>query len=158
MCFKVWCRRIDLVFGTILRSSSSYCDLKYLGNVLRITGIKENENMDIKIWEDIIISSLCSYHQHHRKRSYSSYSFIITRPKPAYGRQGLDWIASFMMFSIWKKQPGTMKNHENRPGTMKSDLEPWKLTWNHENWPGTMKTHLEPWKPNLEPWETMLEQ
>ena len=55
----------------------SYCDIKYLDNVLRITGIKENENMDIKIWEDIIISSLCSYHQHHRKRSYSSYSFKI---------------------------------------------------------------------------------
>ena len=59
---------------------------------------------------------------------FRAQAFDITRPKPAYGRQGLDWIAgpeySFMVFSMWKNQPGTMKNHENRPGTMKTDQEP----------------------------------
>ena len=39
---------------------------------------------------------------------------------------------------------GTMKNHENPPGTMKTQ-------------PGTMKDHPEPWKTNLEPWKTNLD-
>ena len=37
-----------------------------------------------------------------------------------------------------KNQPETMKNHENRPGTMKNQPETMK---NHENQPGTMKNH-----------------
>ena len=40
-----------------------------------------------------------------------------------------------------KHQTGTMKNHENRPGTMKDQTGTMK---NHENQPGTMKTDLEP--------------
>ena len=35
-----------------------------------------------------------------------------------------------------KSQPGTMKNHENRPGTMKNQPGTMK---NHENRPGTIK-------------------
>ena len=35
-----------------------------------------------------------------------------------------------------KNQPGTMKNHENRPGTMKNQPGTMK---NHENQPGTSK-------------------
>ena len=31
-----------------------------------------------------------------------------------------------------------MKNYENQPGTMKTDLEPWKTM---KNQPGTMKNH-----------------
>ena len=42
-----------------------------------------------------------------------------------------------------KKQPRTMKNHENRPGTIKTDQEPWKT--NLKPWK-IMKTHPEPWK------------
>ena len=64
-----------------------------------------------------------------------------------------------------KNQPGTMKDHENRPetinnqpGTMKNQTETMK---NHENRSGIMKnqprtiknikTHLEPWNTDLEP-------
>ena len=74
---------------------------------------------------------------------------IITRPKPAYGRQGLDWIVgpgcSFVVFSTKKKhvnQPKTMINHET---TLK---KPWKPTKNHDKpW-----NHLEkPWKTNQKP-------
>ena len=60
--------------------------------------------------------------------------FVVTRPKPAYCRQGLDWIVrpeySFRVFKIKKhKIPrGTMKNHENPPGSMKT----------MKNQPGTM--------------------
>ena len=35
-----------------------------------------------------------------------------------------------------KNQPGTMKNHENRPGTIKNQPGTMK---NHENLPGTIK-------------------
>ena len=35
-----------------------------------------------------------------------------------------------------KNQPGTIKNHDNRPGTMKNQPG---TTKNHENRPGTMK-------------------
>ena len=43
-----------------------------------------------------------------------------------------------------KSQPGTMKNHENRPGTMKNQPGTMK---NNENPPGTMKNQE---KTNLE--------
>ena len=57
---------------------------------------------------------------------------MVTRPKPAYSRQGLA--------GSWGQdtdQGGTflgILNHENQPGTLK-----------------TIKTDLEPWKTNLEP-------
>ena len=96
-----------------------------------------------------------------------------------------------------KNKPGTIKNHENPPRTIKKTHEkptwsygkPWKQTRNHEKRPGTMKTlnnqpgtmknqpgtmnnlpgtmknqprtmknmknHEKPWKTNLEPWQTM---
>ena len=60
--------------------------------------------------------------------------FADTRPKPAYGRQGLDWIIrpeySFRVFSMWKmkNQPWTMK-------TMKNHEKPWKTM---KNRPGTL--------------------
>ena len=40
-----------------------------------------------------------------------------------------------------KNQLGTMKKHENRPGTMKNQPGTMK---NHENQPGTMKTYQKP--------------
>ena len=58
-------------------------------------------------------------------------SFILTRPKPAYGRQGLDWIVgpgySFVVFSTNK----TMETHQKQWKTMKP---PWK----------TMETNQKP--------------
>ena len=54
-----------------------------------------------------------------------------------------------------KNQPGTMKTHENQPGTTKNQPGTMK---NHENQPGIMKKHekptwnlKKPWKTNLEP-------
>ena len=75
-------------------------------------------------------------------------SFNITRPKPAYGRQGLDWIVGpdyrFVVFST-NKTMETMKNHEttlknqgNQPKTMKNHETTLK---NHGNQPKTMKNH-----------------
>ena len=93
---------------------------------------------------------------------------IITRPKPAYGRQGLagswgqdtDEVSTFLVFLTSHFAPAalssdltnlgplmtmkihleTLKNHGNQPTTMK----PWKPTKNHEkHW-----NHLEKrWKP-----------
>ena len=75
----------------------------------------------------------------------------ITRPKPAYGRQGLagSWVqdtdqaGTFLGVLNHENQPGTLKNYKNRHETMKNkpgilknirtDLEPWK----------TIKTGLE---------------
>ena len=86
---------------------------------------------------------------------------IITRPKLAYGWQGLDWIVgpeySFRVFYTWKmkNQPVTMKSHKNLPGTMKNHEKPRKPTWNHENpWKLTWNhekltwNHEKSWKPN----------
>ena len=54
----------------------------------------------------------------------------ITRPKPAYGRQGLagSWgkdTVRQVHFGVFSGDPPI--DHEDRPGTMK------KPTWNHEN-------------------------
>ena len=58
---------------------------------------------------------------------------ITTRPKPAYGRQGLDWIVgpgySFVVFSTIK----TIETNQKPRKTMKP---PWK----------TMETNQKPWK------------
>ena len=65
-----------------------------------------------------------------------------TRPKPAYGRQGLDWIFgpgySFVVFSTNK----TMETHQKPWKTMKP---PWK----------TMETNQKPWNTMKPPWTTM---
>ena len=53
---------------------------------------------------------------------------INTRPKPAYGRQGLagswgqdtDQAGTFWDVLNHENQPGTLKNYKNRPGTMKN--------------------------------------
>ena len=45
-----------------------------------------------------------------------------------------------------KTRPGAIKkNMKNQPGTMKTNLGPWK----------TIKTDLKPWKANLRPWKTI---
>ena len=53
---------------------------------------------------------------------------MVTRPKPAYGRQGLagswdqvtDQAGTFLGILNHENQPGTLKNYKNRPGTMKN--------------------------------------
>ena len=58
----------------------------------------------------------------------TSTSIIITRPKPAYGRQGLagswgqdtDQAGTFLGVLNHENQPETLKNYKNRPGTMKN--------------------------------------
>ena len=82
-------------------------------------------------------------------------TFSITRPKPAYGRQGLDWIVgpgySFVVFStnktietnqkLWKTMENhetTLKNHKTQPKTMKNHETTLK---NNGNQPKTMKNH-----------------
>merc|ERR1711963_1305319 len=53
---------------------------------------------------------------------------ITTRPKPAYGRQGLagswgqdtDQAGTFLGVLNHENQPETLKNYKNRPGTMKN--------------------------------------
>ena len=70
--------------------------------------------------------------------------FKKTRPKPAYGRQGLagSWGQDTGDRS---NQPGTIIDNENPPGNLE---KPWKPTKNHEttlknhgNQPKTMKSH-----------------
>ena len=52
-----------------------------------------------------------------------------------------------------KKQPGTMKNHKKTPGTMKNYVKP---TWNQENSPRTMKSQPKTLKTDLDPCKTTL--
>ena len=58
--------------------------------------------------------------------------------------------STFLIF-----QPGTMKNHENQPGTMKNQPGTMKNhekpTWNHINHEKPTWNHEKPWKTNLEP-------
>ena len=58
--------------------------------------------------------------------------FILTRLKPAYGQQGLDWIVgpgySFVVFSTKKPWKPT-KNNEKPWNHLE---KPWKPTKNHE--------------------------
>ena len=80
---------------------------------------------------------------------------IITRPKPAYGRQGLagswgqdtDEVSTFLVFLTSHfapaalSSPGTINDNENPTGNLE---KPWKPTKNHEK----PLNHLEkPWKP-----------
>ena len=73
--------------------------------------------------------------------------FAMTRPKPAYGRQGLagSWrqhtheVSTFLgVFNVSLRacgaqlgfnQPGTIIDNENPPGNLE---KPWKPTKNHE--------------------------
>ena len=74
------------------------------------------------------------YGQAHTKKikELEGKTFCKTRPKPAYGRQGLDWIDgpgySFVVFSTNK----TMKTNQKPWLTMKP---PWK----------NMETNQKPW-------------
>ena len=81
----------------------------------------------------------------------------MTRPKPAYGRQGLDWIVgpgySFVVF--W-----TNKTMETNQKPWNQLEKPWKPTKNREKPWNHLETNLNPWKPiktDMEPWKTNLE-
>ena len=108
-------------------------------------------------------------------------TIIITRPKPASGRQGLagswgqdtDEVSTFLVFltshfapaalSSDLIQPGIINDNINPPGIMKTrpGVIKRKITWNHEkltcnykNLPVTIKTNLEPrlaLKTHMEP-------
>jgi len=78
--------------------------------------------------------------------------FAITRPKPAYGRQGLDWDRwariQFSQVHFGAKLDSTDRNHLEKP---------WKPTKNHEKplkppWK-TMETDQKPWKNMKPPWK-----
>ena len=80
--------------------------------------------------------------------------FIITRPKPAYGRQGLagswgqdtDKVSTFWVFLTSHFAPAALSSELNQPGTIHDDTNPLgimktrpgaikkheKQTWNHE--------------------------
>ena len=65
-------------------------------------------------------------------RGFQSKHFASTRPKPAYGRQGLDWIVG-PRYSLWCSEPTKLwkptKNHEKPYNHLE---KPWKPTKNHE--------------------------
>ena len=93
-------------------------------------------------------------HRHSGRHSFSII-IIITRPKPAYGRQGLaglwgqntDEVSTFLVFltshfapaalSSELNQPGTIHDDTNPPGIMKT--RPGAIKKNMKNQPGTMK-------------------
>ena len=97
---------------------------------------------------------------------------IITRPKPAYGRQGLagswgqntDEVSTFLVFLTSHFAPAALSLDLNQPGTIKIHLESWKPDLENKkpekppetmkNRPVNIKTELEPWftlKTHLEP-------
>ena len=70
---------------------------------------------------------------------------VRTRSYAALRAADLDWIVRpgyssgrYIGEKTMKNQPGTMKTHENQPGTTKNQLRTMK---NHENQPGTMKNY-----------------
>ena len=72
---------------------------------------------------------------------------IITRPKPAYGRQGLagswgqdtDEVSNFLVFLTSHFAPAALSSDLNQPGTINGDKNP----------PGIMKTRPGAIKTNL---------
>ena len=72
----------------------------------------------------------------------------ITRPKPAYGRQGLaglwgqdtDEVSTFLVFLTSHFAPAALSSDLNRPGTMNNDKNPPGIM---KTRPGAIKTDLE---------------
>ena len=73
---------------------------------------------------------------------------IITRPKPAYGRQGLagswgqdtDEVSTFLVFLTSHFVPVALSSDSNQPGTINDDKNPPGIM---KTRPGAMKTDLE---------------
>ena len=110
-------------------------------------------------------------HQHHLNNHHSINVLkiniiIITRPKPAYGRQGLagpwgqdtDEASSFWVFLTSHFAPAALSSELNQPGTIHDDTNPPGIMKTrpgaikkHEKPPGTMKYRPVTIKTNLEP-------
>ena len=81
---------------------------------------------------------------------------IITRPKPAYGRQGLagswgqdtDEVSTFLVFLTSHFVPAALSSDLNQPGTINDNKNPPGIM---KTRPGTIKEHK---KNNLEPSKT----
>ena len=84
----------------------------------------------------------------HLRRRPSIITIKITRPKPAYGRQGLagswgqdrDEVSTFLVFLTSHFAPAALSSDINQSGTIKTiktNMELIKPIWNHET----------PWKP-----------
>ena len=67
--------------------------------------------------------------------------FHLTMPKPAYGRQGLEWIVG-PGYSLWCSEPTKLwkptKNHEKPYNHLEKPWTPTKTMKNHET---TLKNH-----------------
>ena len=75
-------------------------------------------------------------------------TIIITRPKPAYGRQGLagswgqdtDEVSTFLVFLTSHFAPAALSSDLNQPGTINDDKNPPRIM---KTRPGAIKTDLE---------------
>merc|ERR1711874_909669 len=87
--------------------------------------------------------------EHHPEKITLTIIIIITRPKPAYGRQGLaglwgqdtDEVSTFLVFLTSHFAPAALSSDLTNLGplmTMKIHLDTFK---NHGNQPKTMKNH-----------------
>ena len=107
------------------------------------------------------LEGLINRHHHHHHNHHHLF-IIITRPKPAFGRQGLaggimePWYRSsgYEPTRNQENRPGTMNNHKDQPGAMNIHKKPPWIPQNQpgtmKNWPGTIKNT----KIKLEPWKT----
>ena len=84
---------------------------------------------------------------------------ITTRPKPAYGRQGLvgswgpdtDEVSTFLVFLTSHFAPAALSSDLNQSGTIINNKNPPGLMKTRPGAINNMKTHLEPRKTNLKP-------
>ena len=144
--------RLQMVMPRIKRYYSLFSIFIIHGTHKRLTLVVTNDQISCKV-NFICNPPGCLYGAVITILAISTIIIIITRPKPAYGRQGLAGLwgqdtdqagtfwgvvnISLRAFSAqlgwrltWnhKKRPRIMKNHEDRPGTLN----------NHKNPPGTM--------------------
>ena len=78
--------------------------------------------------------------------------YIITRPKPAYSRQGLadSWgqdtyeVSTFLVFLTSHFAPAALSSDLNQPGTIDDDKNPLRIMKNRPGSIKYMKNHLDP--------------
>ena len=84
--------------------------------------------------------------------SISIITIIITRPKPAYGRQGLagswgldaDEVSTFLVFLTSHFAPAALSSDLNQPGTINDNKNPPGKMKTRPGAINNMKNHLEP--------------
>ena len=159
--------RLQMVMPRIKRYHSLFSIFIIHGTHKRLTLVVTNDQISCKV-NFICNPPGCLYGAVIAVLAISTIIIIITRPKPAYGRQGLagswgqdtDEVSTFLMFSTSHFAPAplsseltnlgplmtmkihleTLKNNGNQPKTMKT---PWK----------TMETKQKPWKHLEKPWK-----